>query len=267
MPERRIFVSCGQRTEPERALGQRLKAMIDAQPGMTAFFANEVHSSAGLNAEVFEAIRACDGFLAVLHHRGEVQFPGDAPSHRSSVWVQQEIAIFAYRMFLEGAARPMRVYEQRGMIRPLEGLMGAAVMNPIMFDVDEEVIAGVDEWLRGREFEEDPILTTREAIFRRRSQDLAKDELLLLELVAAYSVQPSDRVDYASIRGDFFPAAGGILGDEALTRRLQVARESLERRELIGWRPNPGGGRNEVWIQRQWWQLVLDDLRSRGRRV
>src|SRR5713101_4398463 len=100
MPERRIFVSCGQLTELERKLGRDLTATIEAHPGMTAFFAGEVHSAAGLNAEIFQ----------------------------------------------EGTPRPIMVYQQRGI--RLEGLMSAAIVNPVPFNADDEVIAGVEAWLR-----------------------------------------------------------------------------------------------------------------------
>ena len=274
MPDRRIFVSYGQLTEPERTLGRALRDVIAAR-GMTAFVAGEVHSAAGLNAEVHEAIRTCHAFLAVLHHRGEIRFPDFPDAQRSSVWIQQEIAIFSYRMFLERTPRPIMVYSQRG-IRP-EGLMQAAIVNPLTFDTDEEVIAGVDAWLQGREFEEDPILTKREALFHRRIEQLTEDEFLLLELLSAHLISPDDRVDYETLRADFCSDLGSSPppgADEGILHRLETARKRLSAHALVGWEVSSPPGmppdrvifkKTAMWIQRQWWDLILDELRSRGR--
>lgn len=265
MPDRRIFVSCGQHTDAERQLGRNLQAIIEAHRGMRAFFADTVHSAAGLNAEIFQAIQACHAFLAVLQHRGEVHYASYPPAQRSSVWIQQEIGIFAYRMFLEGTPRPIRVYEQRGMIRPIEGLMGAAIVNPIIFDTDAEVIAGVEEWLRSREFEADPLLTRREDSFRRRIHDLTGDALLFLELIAAHSASPGDRIDYMVVRTDFFDALNVGRDDQGVFERMETARRQLLVEGLLGMEQNPE--RTLLLIHRQWWQLVLDEFRGRGHRL
>jgi hypothetical protein len=67
---RRIFVSCGQETEEEITLGKEIIKVIDANNDMTGFFAQNVHSIEDLNRAVFEALKTCDGFFAVLHKRG-----------------------------------------------------------------------------------------------------------------------------------------------------------------------------------------------------
>jgi hypothetical protein len=265
MPDRRIFISCGQLTEQERTLGRRLKTTIDERPGMTGFFANEVHSAAGLNAEIFQAIQTCYAFLAVLHHRGEVRFPGYPDAQRSSVWIQQEIAIFSYRMFLEGTPRPIRVYEQRGIL--LEGLMRAAVVNPVPFDTDEEVIRDVETWLDGRELEGDPILARREDLFRRRMDGLSDDALLLLELTIAHAVTPTDRVDQLSVIDDFYDSLGVPRGNQEAFERSERARRDLMDRGLLGWAADHARGRPDLWVYRQWWELASDEFRVRSRRV
>ena len=104
MPRKLIFVSCGQRTEDEIALGREVAEIIAAHD-MDSFFAQDVHSASDLNTQVFGAIQACDGFLGILQQRGEVRYPGFPAVQRSSVWIQQEIAMFCYRTFLEPLRR------------------------------------------------------------------------------------------------------------------------------------------------------------------
>ena len=98
MAKKRIFVSCGQDTSAERTLGSDVVALLDRR-GVSGFFADHVHSATDLNSEVFRARQRGDAFLAILHQRGEVRFRDYPVSLRASVWVQQEIAVFCYRMF------------------------------------------------------------------------------------------------------------------------------------------------------------------------
>src|SRR5712692_674027 len=201
MPERIVFVSCGQLTEPERNLGRDVAEIIEGH-GMRPFFAQDVHSTGDLNSEVFKAIQTCDAFLGILQKRGVVTFGGYAPVERASVWIQQEIATFCYRMFLEERSLPIRIFSERGVRR--EGVMEIAVVNPIEFDGPEEILAEVDKWLRSREFEEHPVLATREGLFRRRLEPLTESERFLLELVAAHCVQPDDFAQHGQVRDDFY---------------------------------------------------------------
>jgi len=268
MPRQRtVFVSCGQLTEPEKALGREVSQVIEAR-GMTAFFAQDVHSAGDLNSEVFRAIQTCDAFLAILQKRGTVTFADYRPVQRSSVWIQQEIAMFCYRMFLEQRSLPLRVYSERGIRR--EGVMEIAVVNPIEFDRDREVIAGVDAWLKSREFEEHPVLARREELFRARLARTSDDQLLLLELIAAHCPDPGDSVLYHVVSGDFHAVlnAPGAKESEEIERRFRGAFSTLNRLELIGMADQSlRTGTTAVWIAKQWWHLLLDELRNRGRRV
>ena len=178
MPERVVFISCGQLTEGEKGLGREVAAIIERH-GMRPFFAQDVHSAGDLNSEVFRAIQSCDAFLGILQRRGTVTFGKYPPAERASVWIQQEIATFCYRMFLERRSFPIRVYSERGIRR--EGVMEIAVVNPIEFDRSEEIPTEVERWLRSREFDDHPVLATREELFRRRLAPLNEVEQLLLE--------------------------------------------------------------------------------------
>jgi len=268
MPRQRtVFVSCGQLTEPEKALGREVAQVIQAH-GMKAFFAQDVHSAGDLNSEVFRAVQTCDAFLAILQKRGTVKFADYPPVERSSVWIQQEIAVFCYRMFLEQRSLPLRVYSERGIRR--EGVMDIAVVNPIDFDRDREVIAGVDAWLKSREFVEHPVLARREELFRARLARTSDDQLLLLELIAAHCPDPGDLVQYHVVSGDFRAVlnAPGAKESEEIERRFRSAFSTLNKLELIGVvDENLRTGTTAIWIGKQWWHLLLDELRNRGRRV
>src|SRR5262249_52443202 len=122
-------------------------------------------------------------------------------AERSSVWIQQEFAVFSYRMFLEQRSLPVRVYAERGIRR--EGVMEIAVANPIEFDHDDEVIIGIDEWLKSREFEEHPTQVRRKELFRSRVAQMDQDQLLLLELITAHCLEPDDSAELHVLREDF----------------------------------------------------------------
>ncbi len=263
--ERVVFVSCGQLTAPEVKLGRDVAAII-AGHGMRAFFAQDVHSTGDLNSEVFKAIQTCDAFLGILQKRGVVTFGTYAPVERGSVWIQQEIATFCYRMFLEGRSLPIRIFSERGLRR--EGVMEIAVVNPIEFDGPDEILPEVDKWLRSREFEEHPVLATREGLFRRRLVTLTEIDQLLLELVAAHCVQADDFAEHEHVRNDFFAIAiEEGQKDEETERRFREAYARLISIGLIRRESNNTTGEVRVWIPKQWFQLVLDALRGQGRRL
>jgi len=159
MATRRIFISCGQETDEELQLGEDIKALVEKH-GVEGFLAQTVHSADELNSAVFGAIQKCIGFCAVLHRRGEISYGDYAPTQRSSVWIQQEIALLMYRRFLEDRTIPIRVFSQKGIL--LEGVMKYSIANPIEFEKKEEVLEGVSEWLTGPEFDQDPVRRTRE---------------------------------------------------------------------------------------------------------
>jgi hypothetical protein len=68
-----VFISCGQFTKEEIALGEALAATVDELTSCTAYFAQKQSSLEGLTTHIFDALNACVGFVAVMHHRGTVQ--------------------------------------------------------------------------------------------------------------------------------------------------------------------------------------------------
>src|ERR1700752_4991860 len=102
MAQHVIFVSCGQLTESERALGLAIKEVIDSAQGFIAYFAQAVQNLEGLSTNVLTALRTCAGAVVILQDRGALlNAEGVKIGRRSSVWVNQEVAILAYRQFVE----------------------------------------------------------------------------------------------------------------------------------------------------------------------
>jgi len=146
MAKELIFVSCGQLTAEERALGTAVKAEIDKTPRLEGYFAQTVHDLSALAHHVFDALRHCSGAVLLLHERGRVMASdGSDLGYRSSVWVNQELAILAYRQFFEERKLPVLVLKDPKV--KLEGAMSALIVNADPLGTQAEVVATVRDWL------------------------------------------------------------------------------------------------------------------------
>lgn len=185
MPTRLIFICHGQ-LPGEKEKGLKLRNLIDGMPGFRAFFAEAVHSTDGLSQHIFANLEHCDGFLAVMHKRGDVSFHGRTFT-RASVWLQQELAIVSFINSLRAQERriKVRVFAQHGIKR--EGLVSELILNPIDFENDDDIPLLVQEWLFGPDFAEDPIERTREGLFRKLTSDFTDDHWRYLEVMMALS--------------------------------------------------------------------------------
>lgn len=151
MGKKLIFVSCGQLTDEERALGVLVKAIIDGSPGFEAYFAQAVQDFEALGRHVLDALRRCAGAVVVLHDRGVVVgADGNEWGHRSSVWVNQELAILAYRQFFESKKIPLLAFVDPKV--KLEGAMTSLIVNPRPLGKAEDVATAVKAWLSAGDF-------------------------------------------------------------------------------------------------------------------
>lgn len=146
MTDRLIFVSCGQLRQEESRLGQRIKAEIDATPGFKGYFADTVQDLTGLGEHIFDAVRRCAAAIVILHPRGHIR-GADGQDHgiRSSVWINQEMALLAYRQFFESRKIPLLAFKDPSVT--LEGAMTAFIVNPKPLVDEELVLSEVRNWL------------------------------------------------------------------------------------------------------------------------
>jgi hypothetical protein len=146
-----IFVSCGQLTDEEKQLGNAVKDLIDATDDFEAYFAETVHDLAALAHHIFEALHRCSGAISFLHNRGSVTSSrGENWGIRSSAWVNQEIAILAFRQFLESENLPILVFKDSDI--RLEGAMTSFIANPLPLGSLQDTLAKIKDWLGATEF-------------------------------------------------------------------------------------------------------------------
>ena len=151
MAERLIFVSCGQQTAEEKRLGTAVKQLIDSTAGYRAYFAEYVQSLDALAQNVFDGLRRCSGLVSFLHESGLVMAATDKEwGYRSSAWVNQEIAILAYRRQFEGIDLPILVFKDKKV--RLEGAMTSLILNPIPMDSESVILKQVASWLESATF-------------------------------------------------------------------------------------------------------------------
>jgi hypothetical protein len=140
-----IFISCGQFTPEEKALGKNMYKMVESL-GMQPFFAEEVQDLKGLNENILNNLRDCAGFITVLHPRGAIKRPDGTLHTRASVWIEQEIAIATYIAHVEKRAIPVIAFIHLSVGR--EGIRDLLHLNPITFSDEMEVLAALPERLR-----------------------------------------------------------------------------------------------------------------------
>jgi uncharacterized protein YqgV (UPF0045/DUF77 family) len=146
-----IFISSSQ-TEAHRSIPEQVRKEVEGTSRFKAFFAPEVRSAAGATEEIFAALRDCSGLIAFFHGRGLVDEAGRS-FHRSSVWVNQEIAVLAYRRFERGEQLPVLAFQETLTPRvEWEGALQMTMFNPIPLTDASAVIARVKRWLDEADF-------------------------------------------------------------------------------------------------------------------
>ncbi|MEO8909520.1 MAG: hypothetical protein ABI408_04760, partial [Gemmatimonadaceae bacterium] len=150
-----VFVSCGQYTEAERAVGRRIARLVEEHTGCGGYFAENQQSLAGLSNNILGALNKASGMVVVMHRRGLVESPSGERFYRGSVWVEQEIAMAA---FLQSLDRKILVaaYIEDGIRR--EGLRELLHLNPVSFNDDQEILRDFEEKLRSGAFSPPPVV-------------------------------------------------------------------------------------------------------------
>src|SRR5258708_34734899 len=126
-----IFVSCGQFTTAEKALGKAIVKMVNDVTGLDAFIAEEAQDLNGLDSNILNALRECVAFITVLHPRGTIARPDKSVHIRASVWIEQEIAIATYIQRAE--KRQLRVIAFIHESGGLDGSLSLLHLKPIPY--------------------------------------------------------------------------------------------------------------------------------------
>jgi hypothetical protein len=141
-----IFVSCGQYTEDEKSLGNAIVETLKSVTGRDAFFAEQVQDLNGLDSNILRALCDCDAFITVLHPRGDITRPDEPMLTRTSVWIEQEIAIATYIQRIEKRSLPVIAFIHNSV--GLEGLRALLHLNPKRFSNNDEVLLMLPELLK-----------------------------------------------------------------------------------------------------------------------
>lgn len=255
MATRMIFVCHGQ-LEHEKPKGLALARLIDQTPGFRAFFAENIHSTDALSEQIFANLERSDGFLAVMHKRGDVSFL-ERRRTRASVWVQQELAIVSFINYQRHAARriKVRVFAERGIHR--EGLAETLILNPIEFERDEELPDLVRGWLLGPDFAEDPTTTTREGLFRRMTSKFTEAHWIYLEVMMVLSSGTTNDVAHNHVLA--------MLGQMAVPSGSdRVENDLLGQGFLVRGQVDRQRGMQPIALTPGFIDLIADELRRRG---
>jgi len=243
MSDRLIFVSCGQLTPAEKQLGRRVQAAINSHEGFNAYLADKVQSLASLGNHVFDALRRCAGAVVFLHARGD---------GTSSMWINQELAVLAYRQFFESAEIPILVFKEDSV--GLEGAMSAFIVNAKALVDEEVVIASVRGWLIdkaavGRRDEH--------AVFAQKWTALQTEDRMILK---ALIEEGGHSVKESTIRHRLVESYG--LEQNVASHTLRTRRPALSQANLVQLRHNIYDG-DEISLHPAWeWNVRYEVNRS-----
>jgi hypothetical protein len=134
-----VFVSCGQVTDAEKALGQNVSSLVREITPHEPYFAENQNSLEAFTRNILGSLDDAIGLIAVMHPRGVVAFPDKHQEIRASVWIEQEIAVAAY--ITQILKRPLRIapYIHRSIRR--EGMRDQLLLNAVPFTDDSEVLS------------------------------------------------------------------------------------------------------------------------------
>ena len=148
-----IFISCGQHTHGEKALGHAVCELVNKLTPYKPYFAENQSSLEDVTKNILGALDDAVALIAIMHYRGSVIFrdsevaaPPQRTEHaRASVWVEQEIAIAAFIRQVLNRNLEVVAYIQEGIER--EGLRDKIHLNAKPFKTNDEVLADLVKFL------------------------------------------------------------------------------------------------------------------------
>jgi hypothetical protein len=106
------------------------------------------------------------------------------------VWINQELAILAYRQFFEARQIPVLVFKDPRV--RLEGAMSALIVNARPLNSEMEIVAAVRDWL-----EKSPFAGVPDEAFQRKWEELPESARLV---VAALIEEGGSQVKEVAVR-------------------------------------------------------------------
>lgn len=137
-PRKVIFISCGQVTEEERALGRAIAQLVEELTPFKAYLAQNQSSLEGLTENILKAMNRCTGLIIVMHPRGRVVGLHGAEHIRASVWIEQELAIAAFLTQVLHRKLKVAAFVHKDIRR--EGMRDELQLNPVVFENNDEVL-------------------------------------------------------------------------------------------------------------------------------
>jgi len=162
-----VFISCGQSSDDEIALGHAMASAVSSLTEHQGYFAEQVSSLDGLSNNILRELNQCVAFVAVMHHRGNVE-TRKGKHIRGSVWIEQEIAVAAFITQALQRSLPVRLYVQDGIKR--EGIRDQLQLNPVFFSTNDGVISDFNTWLGSGVLRNARALVTADANIRPNLQ-------------------------------------------------------------------------------------------------
>lgn len=147
-----IFIACGQREDKEKKLGNEISVLVSSYKDLKPFLAEDTHSFEGLTAQIYNNLNKCSGFIAILHKRERCNKEDNF--FRSSLWINQEIAIASFLVLRDKKDIPLRVFiesDENSNVK-IEGVLEHIMVNPIPFAQDTEIIQTLKKWLGETKF-------------------------------------------------------------------------------------------------------------------
>lgn len=254
MIEKLIFISCGQQTSKEKRLGTSVKKLIDSTSGYKAYFAEYVQNLDALAKNIFDNLRKCSGLISFLHERGRVSYPKNKEwGYRSSVWVNQEIAILAYRKQFEGIDIPILVFKDKKV--RLEGAMTSLIVNPIAIASESEVLKQVNSWLNKCEF---PLnSSTNDDRFLSKWKSLSSSSRTV---IATLLDEGGNNVKESAIRTCLQEKYG--FEKNKASQVIHKARREFINTDLVKWKRNKYSG-DEMSINPTWKWHIYRNVKNR----
>jgi len=177
-----VFVSCGQQTTEEKKLGNRICELVNAASGFQAYYAEDVHNLEALTNNIFKHLQECSALIAVLHNRGVVsEAAASNPRVTSSMWINQEVAVLAFRQFVESTGFPILIFKQKSV--SLEGTLASLIANPIEFETNELIESMIQNWLVEQTFP--PNSRHTQEAFREKVGQLEPSDWKVIECLFA----------------------------------------------------------------------------------